>query len=126
VTAREPGIVLCPDGPILLRGEHVVVDEDGIEHRTTRPVSAVCRCGFSAVKPWCDGNHKVAVNRAPRGTGSGNASTSPRWVPDRMTTTPQEPAPGVPPMKPGEDEPTTEPATEPRPDQPEPEPDLGP
>ena len=32
---------------------------DGVEHVTTRPVSAVCRCGHSAVQPWCDGTHKV-------------------------------------------------------------------
>lgn len=51
--------VRCPDGPLLLRGPHVVSDADGVEHPTTRPVSAVCRCGHSAVKPWCDGTHKV-------------------------------------------------------------------
>jgi len=44
---------------MLLRGRHVVTDEDGVEHETTRPVSAVCRCGKSASKPWCDGTHKV-------------------------------------------------------------------
>ena len=32
---------------------------DGVEHTTTRPVSAVCRCHKSASKPWCDGTHKV-------------------------------------------------------------------
>jgi CDGSH-type Zn-finger protein len=37
----------------------VVVDDDGTEHRTTRPVSAVCRCHRSASKPWCDGTHKL-------------------------------------------------------------------
>ncbi|MFF5021457.1 CDGSH iron-sulfur domain-containing protein [Micrococcus luteus] len=61
----HPDVVLCPNGPILLRGDHVVLDEDGVEHRTWRPVSAVCRCGASAIKPWCDGNHK-AVQRAQR------------------------------------------------------------
>lgn len=50
----------CPGGPLLLRGPHVVRDPDGHEHTTTRPVSAVCRCGHSAVQPWCDGTHKVA------------------------------------------------------------------
>ena len=49
----------CPGGPLLLRGQHVVRDGDGVEHVTTRPVSAVCRCGHSAVQPWCDGTHKV-------------------------------------------------------------------
>ncbi len=65
---REPGVlpevVLCPDGPMLLRGDHVVVDDDGREHRTHRPVSAVCRCGHTATAPWCDGTHKVAGGMA--------------------------------------------------------------
>ncbi len=52
-------VELCPGGPMLLRGEHVVLDEEGVPHPTTRPVSAVCRCGKSASKPWCDGTHKL-------------------------------------------------------------------
>jgi CDGSH-type Zn-finger protein len=55
----RPDIVLCDGGPLLLRGDHVVEAADGTRHRTTRPVSAVCRCGRSAVQPWCDGTHKV-------------------------------------------------------------------
>ena len=55
-----PDIVLCPDGPALLRGDHVVEDEDGNLHRTTRPVSALCRCGHTSTSPWCDATHKVA------------------------------------------------------------------
>jgi CDGSH-type Zn-finger protein len=51
--------MLCPGGPMLLRGDHVVIDDDGVAHRTRRPVSAVCRCGQSSLKPWCDGTHKV-------------------------------------------------------------------
>lgn len=52
-------VILCPGGPMLLRGDHVVADEDGEPHRTRRPVSAVCRCGKSSIQPWCDGTHKV-------------------------------------------------------------------
>ena len=59
VPAARADIVLCPGGPMLLRGRHVVTDEQGVEHETTRPVSAVCRCGKSASKPWCDGTHKL-------------------------------------------------------------------
>ena len=44
---------------MLLRGDHVVTDDDGVEHRTQRPVTAVCRCGKSASRPWCDGTHKL-------------------------------------------------------------------
>lgn len=52
-------VILCPDGPMLLRGDHLVADDDGVEHRTHRPVSAVCRCGKSSIKPWCDATHKM-------------------------------------------------------------------
>lgn len=56
---QHPSGVLCPGGPMLLRGDHVVTDAEGVEHATTRSVSAVCRCGKSAISPWCDGTHKV-------------------------------------------------------------------
>jgi hypothetical protein len=56
----HPDVVVCPDGPLLLRGEHVVEDADGNRHLTTRQVSAVCRCTHTATPPWCDGTHKVA------------------------------------------------------------------
>ena len=59
----HPDVVICPGGPMLLRGEHVVQDAAGEVHRTTRPVSAVCRCGRSADLPWCDGTHKVLPSR---------------------------------------------------------------
>lgn len=56
---RRPDVILCPGGPMLLRGDHVVQDVDGVGHATTRPVTAVCRCGRSATSPWCDGTHKL-------------------------------------------------------------------
>lgn len=60
MTAYEHSdVVLCPGGPMLLRGEHVVEDEEGAPHPTTRPVSAVCRCGRTGDAPWCDGTHKT-------------------------------------------------------------------
>lgn len=54
----HPDVVLCPGGPMLVRGDRVVEDADGVPHRTTRPVSAVCRCGRTGTAPWCDGTHK--------------------------------------------------------------------
>ncbi|MFC4785261.1 CDGSH iron-sulfur domain-containing protein [Nocardioides sp. MAHUQ-72] len=61
---EHPDVVICPGGPLLLRGDHVVQDDQGRTHRTTRPVSAVCRCGKSAAQPWCDGTHKVLPAKA--------------------------------------------------------------
>ncbi|NMA78587.1 MAG: CDGSH iron-sulfur domain-containing protein [Actinomycetales bacterium] len=60
---EHPDVILCPGGPMLLRGDHVIEDENGVEHRTWRPVSAVCRCGASGIKPWCDGTHKLKRQR---------------------------------------------------------------
>jgi CDGSH-type Zn-finger protein len=54
----HPDVVLCPGGPMLLRGDHVVEDAEGNRHVTTRPVSAVCRCGRTREPPWCDGTHQ--------------------------------------------------------------------
>jgi CDGSH-type Zn-finger protein len=59
----HPDVVLCPGGPMLLRGDHLVEDPEGVAHRTSRPVSAVCRCGKSGSQPWCDGTHKVIPPR---------------------------------------------------------------
>jgi CDGSH-type Zn-finger protein len=61
--SEHPTVIICPGGPLLLRGDHVVQDEEGGMHRTTRPVSAVCRCGKTSTSPWCDGTHKVIPTR---------------------------------------------------------------
>ena len=53
-----PSVELCPGGPMLVRGDVVVRDDEGTEHRTRRRVSAICRCHRSASRPWCDGTHK--------------------------------------------------------------------
>ncbi len=55
----EVTVRVCPGGPLLLRGADTVVDEHGDEHPVTRPVVAVCACGKSARKPWCDSTHKA-------------------------------------------------------------------
>jgi hypothetical protein len=52
-------VSVCPGGPLLVRGADVVHDERGARHEVTRPVVAVCACGKSQRKPWCDGTHKV-------------------------------------------------------------------
>lgn len=47
-----------PGGPLLVRGADRVLDDDGHEHLVTRPVVALCACGKSSRKPWCDSTHK--------------------------------------------------------------------
>ena len=50
---------VVPDGPLLIRGADTIRDENGDDHPVTRPVVAVCACGKSARKPWCDSTHKA-------------------------------------------------------------------
>lgn len=54
----------CPGGPLLVRGATLWTDEAGTPHPVTRPVVAVCRCGRSSLRPWCDGTHKLLRGRA--------------------------------------------------------------
>jgi hypothetical protein len=61
--APEVQVTVCPGGPLLVRGADVVRDQDGAPHDVTRPVVAVCACGKSQRKPWCDGTHKVIPDR---------------------------------------------------------------
>ncbi len=49
----------CAGGPLLVRGADKVLDETGREHEVTRPVVALCMCGKSGRKPWCDSTHKA-------------------------------------------------------------------
>lgn len=63
MSERSADVIVCAGGPVLLRGDHVVCDEDGTAYDTHRPVSAVCRCGRSASKPWCDGTHKAVPDK---------------------------------------------------------------
>lgn len=57
---RPPvSVRVCPHGPLLVRGADTVRDDAGAEHPVTRPVVAVCMCGKSARRPWCDGTHKA-------------------------------------------------------------------
>ena len=56
-----------PDGPYLLRGDFEVTDVDGAPVPNERRTIALCRCGKSQVRPFCDGTHKVIGFRAPGG-----------------------------------------------------------
>lgn len=63
----EVTITLCPDGPLLLRGPATLLGADGEPLPRPRNVVALCRCGGSAIKPLCDGTHKVNGFRSEDG-----------------------------------------------------------
>ncbi|PTM53215.1 CDGSH iron-sulfur domain-containing protein [Desmospora activa] len=43
-------------GPIIVRGDVELVDAEGNSFATKKQF-ALCRCGLSNNKPFCDGNH---------------------------------------------------------------------
>jgi CDGSH-type Zn-finger protein len=63
----EPGATVTPyeDGPLLVRGNFVILTPDGQRIEPGRGTVALCRCGKSASKPFCDGSHKLVGFRAP-------------------------------------------------------------
>ena len=51
-------IRLRQNGPYVIEGDEVrVVDSTGTECHTDRKPIALCRCGASGRKPFCDGSH---------------------------------------------------------------------
>ncbi len=56
-----PDVIICPGGPMLVRGARTVQSADGAVHPTTRPLVALCRCQKSQNLPWCDATHKLLV-----------------------------------------------------------------
>jgi CDGSH-type Zn-finger protein len=63
-TAR---ITAYRDGPFLVRGPVELVDQDGNEIHVDRETVALCRCGKSRLRPFCDGTHKLVRFQAPSG-----------------------------------------------------------
>ncbi len=47
-------------GPYRVEGPIKLVDVDGDEWQIDEEVIALCRCGHSKNKPFCDGAHKEA------------------------------------------------------------------
>jgi len=57
-------ITACTNGPLLVRGEIDLRSADGEPIEQSRKTVALCRCGVSAIKPFCDGTHKLINFRA--------------------------------------------------------------
>jgi uncharacterized Fe-S cluster protein YjdI len=54
--AAETTIEPRPNGPLFVRGELRIVEGNGVVREATRV--ALCRCGASGNKPYCDGTHR--------------------------------------------------------------------
>lgn len=66
-------IRLRDHGPLVVEGPVTVVDAEGNQYAigADKPAIALCRCGESKNRPFCDGSHKAcgfdAADRAPQG-----------------------------------------------------------
>jgi CDGSH-type Zn-finger protein len=67
---REVQLTPYRDGPLLVRGATGIVDDQGRELDTRRDPIALCRCGKSRRRPFCDGTHKLIGFRAAGAPGS--------------------------------------------------------
>jgi CDGSH-type Zn-finger protein len=67
-SSTEPAVITpYEDGPLLVRGPFRLVDQDGREIEVRRETVALCRCGRSRLRPFCDGTHRVVRFTAPSG-----------------------------------------------------------
>ena len=61
---RPARITPYRDGPLLVRGPFIITDQDGNDVDIHQATVALCRCGRSQRKPFCDGTHKAIRFRA--------------------------------------------------------------
>ncbi|HVL51298.1 MAG TPA: CDGSH iron-sulfur domain-containing protein [Actinomycetota bacterium] len=77
---RDPSCSIQPSdhGPLLVKGPVTLVDQDGNEIVVTSKNVALCRCGASANKPFCDRSHarvgfRSAIRENPAAAGQHSA-----------------------------------------------------
>ncbi len=64
---EQAKITVRDNGPYLVKGPVLLLDEEGNEFRAERATVALCRCGGSMTKPFCDGTHsKIGFRAAQR------------------------------------------------------------
>jgi CDGSH-type Zn-finger protein/uncharacterized Fe-S cluster protein YjdI len=86
--ASSPAVntaTLTANGPTYLRGDIAVVSSDGVVRNETR--MALCRCGASQNKPYCDGSHNAA-GFLDGGVLPANSVTGPPSAGGKLTVTP--------------------------------------
>jgi CDGSH-type Zn-finger protein len=67
VSDEQAKITPYRNGPYLIRGPFTLVDQDGGEIEVSRRTVALCRCGRSQTRPFCDGTHKAIGFEAESG-----------------------------------------------------------
>lgn len=82
---------IVPDGPIYLSGEIEVCDADG-KVLSTHTRLALCRCGASKNKPFCDNSHKGIAFRDDGACGQTDAAVATATGPIHVTVFTDGPA----------------------------------
>lgn len=59
VTIDGVTVKVRESGPYLIRGTVTLTDADGNPYSIETPTIALCRCGGSQTKPFCDGSHRT-------------------------------------------------------------------
>lgn len=60
-------ITIRENGPYLVRGPVRLLDSDGVTYQLSGTAIALCRCGASTTKPFCDGTHsRIGFEAAER------------------------------------------------------------
>ncbi|MCU7722872.1 CDGSH iron-sulfur domain-containing protein [Actinoplanes sp. KI2] len=57
-------IIPYENGPLIVRGDFELRTPSGEPIDPGRDTIALCRCGKSAIKPFCDGTHRLIRFRA--------------------------------------------------------------
>jgi CDGSH-type Zn-finger protein len=76
----EPLVIRCREnGPLVIQGPAKVIDHHGDEFvpPAGKDAIALCRCGHSANKPFCDGSHRTCGFRAAEAAQPPNSLSKP-------------------------------------------------
>ena len=85
MSGATPSLTTAANGPYLVRGPLDLVDAAGnAMHIPAGKSAALCRCGTSASKPFCDGSHAGAAFHHPE--------AAPSWALDRFCASGPDPS----------------------------------
>lgn len=63
----DVSIQASPNGPYMVKGDAEILDAEGNRYEASGGAVALCRCGQSGNKPFCDGTHaKVEFRSEPK------------------------------------------------------------
>ncbi len=72
----EPAVTItvCENGPLIVRGDYQLTTTEREPIESDRNVIALCRCGRSTIRPFCDGTHYSVYRSIDRGANTSSKS----------------------------------------------------